>query len=305
MKKYSIISTAIISLGLLAGCGTQSPAADTEMTRVSENNTAIEQEVTAEPKMTQVSEQETFDDTETTQVSETELSEQSVFEKTIAKIGRLEEAHHEIYSEKNPDQLIGEANLQWLIVDDSYAGSNLINSYLYEKEVASAWAIFEDNVLADEEFFDEFSGVPYSYDTGISDIRYFDGEYVSFVQAAYEYCGGAHGLPIWEGYAFNLETGERLLLLDLISNTEEELKSIVTAYFGEKIDADPEDFWSDAKETVYDLISLESTEFVLTDEGICFFIHPYSIAAYAAGFPEVTVPYSEFEMKQVFDQIEE
>ncbi len=36
------------------------------------------------------------------------------------------------------------------------------------------------------------------------------------------------------------------------------------------------------------------TNFVLTDEGITFFMDPYSIAAYVMGFPEATVPYSEF-----------
>lgn len=222
--------------------------------------------------------------------------EPAIYSTQISKVGTLMQEHHEIYKETDPDILIGTANLTWLAVDDSYEGSNLIDTYLYEKEVASAWAIFEDNVRADEEFFDG-SRMPYSYDTSVSCIRYFDGKYVSFIQEAYDYFGGAHGLPIWEGYAFDLETGERLLLPDILpSCTEEELKDIVTKYFSEKIDKNPDDFWPDAAEVVYDTISLETTNFVLTDEGICFYFHPYSLAAYVEWFQDVTVPYNEFEM---------
>lgn len=305
MKKYIAGIAISISLFTFTGCGAQDSAADMDgenMTQASENVGVLES--ADDVDMTQAS--ETMNNTKTAQASEPEMAddmeiEQEFYEEPvegigIEAVGRLEEANHKIYSRKDSKHLIGEADFQWLIVDDSFAGASFINEYLYEKEVVSAWAVFSDNVYADEEFFDEYNGVPYSYGTGVSCLRYFDANFVSFVQEAYDYCGGAHGLPIWEGYAFDLESGERLLLTDIISNTEEELKDIVAKYFGEKIDENPQAFWEDAKETVYDLISLETTNFVLTDEGICFFIHPYSIAAYSEGMQEVTVPYSEFEL---------
>lgn len=220
--------------------------------------------------------------------------EDPLYRTKIHEVGTLMTEKHEVYGEKNPDLLIGTADIEWLSVDPSYAGADKINDYLYESEVASQWAVFEDNVCADEEVFDG-TVMPYSYDSEVSCVRYFDGKYVSFVQEGYDYFGGAHGMPVWEGYTFDLETGERLLLPDLVSNTEEELKDIVTGYFSEKIDESPSDYWADAKETVRESISFETTDFVLTDEGICFYMHPYSIAAYAMGFSEVTIPYAAFE----------
>lgn len=217
-----------------------------------------------------------------------------IYSTGISKVGTLANEHHDIYKENDPNALIGTADFSWLVIDDSFAGAATINEYLYESEVASEWAVFEDNVQRDEEFFDS-SSAAYAYDSAASGIEYFDGRYVSFIQQAYGYWGGAHGLPIWNGYTFDLETGERLLLSDIVSNTEAELKDLVTGYFSEMIDESPSDYWADAKETVHDMISLETTDFVLTEDGICFYMHPYSISAYAAGFQEVTIPYAEFQ----------
>lgn len=227
--------------------------------------------------------------------------DEPIYSTGISKVGTLANEHHDIFKENDPNALIGTADFSWLVVDDSFAGAETINEYLYESEVASEWAVFEDQVRMDEEFFDS-SSVSYEYDSAVSDIAYFDGRYVSFIQQAYGYWGGAHGLPIWNGYTFDLETGERLLLPDIVSNTEAELKDLVTRYFGEMIDESPSDYWADAKETVHESISLETTDFVLTDEGICFYMHPYNISAYSMGFSEVTVPYEEFEGLRIAPQ---
>lgn len=229
-------------------------------------------------------------------LSQEEVLEEPIYSTNIKEVGELAKEHHDVYKENDPDCLLGTADFCWLVVDDSFAGAETINEYLYESEVASERVVFEDHVRADEEFIDELS-VPYSYSTDVSRIRYFDGTYVSFIQKGYDYSGGAHGLPYWEGYTFNLDTGERLLLMDILSNTEDELKDIVTKYFAEKIDENPSEFWADAKETVHDTISLETTDFVLTEDGICFYMHPYNISAYAAGFQMVTVPYEEFQRR--------
>lgn len=229
-------------------------------------------------------------------LSQGELLEGSIYSTNIKEAGTLAQEHHDVCKEDDPEVVLGTANFNWLVVDDSFAGAETINTYLYESEIASKWAIFEDNVRMDEEFLVE-DNMQYSYDSSVSRILYFDETYVSFIQERYEYFGGAHGMPIWEGYVFNLETGERLLLPDILSNTQEELKSIVMDYFGEKIDENPSEYWDNAKENVYDTVSLEMTDFALTQDGICFYMHPYNIAAYAAGFQRVTIPYSEFEMK--------
>ena len=225
-----------------------------------------------------------------------ELLEEPIYSTNIKEVGTLAQEHHDIYKEDDPEVLLGTANFDWIVVDDSYAGAETINTYLYESEIAGKWAMFEDDVRMDEEFIAE-ENMQYSYDSDVSSVLYFDGTYASFIQESYEYYGGAHGLPIWEGYVFNLETGKRLLLMDILSNTEEEIKDIVTRYFSEKINRSPSDFWEDSEDTVHDMISLEMTDFALTEDGICFYLHPYCISPYAGGFQKVTIPYSEFEMK--------
>lgn len=99
-----------------------------------------------------------------------------------------------------------------------------------------------------------------------------------------------------DGKTFDLQTGKQLTLNDVIGNSEEELKEIVTAYFAEMINQNPGNFWDNAVESVREWTDLEST-FYLTEEGIKFYFEPYVLASYAAGFQEVVIPYSEFEMK--------
>jgi len=310
MKKCMTGIAMIISFCMFSGCGAQPPAADVNdenMTQVSQTEAAAD---TDNENMAQITQPEAAADTDnetTAQASEpeadmdngnmTQMPEpETEPDGNLDEVGTLAEEHQEIYGETNPDVLLGMVNISYLVVDSSFAGAEKINTYLYQAEVVDALEYFKDTVMSNEEFIDTES-MPYSYDSSVSRIQYFDGKYLSFIQEAYEYLGGAHGLPVWEGYTFDLETGERLLLPDIISNTEEELKDIVTGYFGEMIDKEPDEYWADAKETVHDIITMETTDFALTDDGIRFYMHPYNIAAYSAGFPEVTVPYSEFMMK--------
>lgn len=218
-----------------------------------------------------------------------------IYSTGINKVGRLEKINDKFYSEQDAGILVGTTAFSWLVVNADFAGAEKINAYLYE-EMDKQRTGFENTVKEDAEFLAE-NGMQYSYDSSIKDVKYFDGSYLSFIQEDYEYLGGAHGLPIWNGYVFDLATGERLLLPDIISNTEEELKGIVTRYFGEKIDAAPDDFWADAKDTVYEYTTLDTVDFALVEDGIHFYFHPYSLAAYAGGFQEVTIPYSEFALR--------
>ena len=103
-------------------------------------------------------------------------------------------------------------------------------------------------------------------------------------------------MPNWIGFTFDLNTGERLFLSDLIGNSEEELKEIVVRYFDAYMSEMPGNFWEDALTVVREGTGF-SSDFYLTEDGICFYFSPYSLASYAAGFQEVIIPYEEFDMK--------
>lgn len=222
-----------------------------------------------------------------------------VYETGIGFVGSLQSHYEEIYSKNKPEQQVFTLDLTWLTVDDKFPGANLINSYLYAQQEANmSYAGEHAEGLMEEGY--EFATAS-SLSSEFSGFSYFDNHYISFVQQEYAYhCGAAHGMPWWIGHTFDLETGERLLLPDIMYNTEEELKEIVTRYFAEMINECPENYWVDAIEYVNEAINLES-DFYLTEEGIKFYFGPYELACYAAGFQEVTVPYEEFDLRIILE----
>ena len=230
--------------------------------------------------------------------SEEEKLGEAFYDSGIGEVGTIQSYYERTYSRTMPDVLLTETDLEWLQVDEKFAGADKINRYLEEEQNKNI-EYENGNVEWMEEMIEEYGedGISHSsYSSTLSEIAYFDGRYVSFCQQEYDYQGGAHGMPLWIGLTFNLETGERLSLPDVIANSEEELNSIVTEYFAEYINGNPEEFWEDALDIVRDEICFES-DFYLTEDGIKFYFHPYALSSYAAGFPEVTIPYDEFEMK--------
>lgn len=230
--------------------------------------------------------------------SEEEKLGEAFYDSGIGEVGTIQSYYERTYSRTMPDVLLTETDLEWLQVDEKFAGADKINRYLEEEQNKNI-EYENGNVEWMEEMIEEYGedGIFHSsYSSTLSEIAYFDGRYVSFCQQEYDYQGGAHGMPLWIGLTFDLETGERLSLPDVIANSEEELNSIVTEYFAEYINGNPEEFWEDALDIVRDEICFES-DFYLTEDGIKFYFHPYDLSSYAAGFPEVTIPYDEFEMK--------
>ena len=231
--------------------------------------------------------------------AEEEKLGEAFYDSGIGEVGTIQSYYERTYSRTMPDVLLTETDLEWLQVDERFAGADKINRYLEEEQNKNI-EYESSNMEWMEETIKEYGedGIisHSSYSSTLSEIAYFDGHYLSFCQQEYDYQGGAHGMPLWIGLTFDLETGERLSLPDVIANSEEELNGIVTEYFAEYIHENPEEFWEDALDVVRDEICFES-DFYLTEDGIKFYFHPYALSYYAAGFPEVTIPYDEFEMK--------
>ena len=230
------------------------------------------------------------------------VSKECLYETGVSTIGRIESYQEEIYSKKQQDVILYTIDLTWPIVDDFYPGSNLINTYVIEHQNTNI-AIAQQNAEDMEQWVaeDGFSAIPYDIQSSFNGYSYFDSHYISFILDEYEYMGGAHGMPYWVPFTFDLETGEKLLILDIINNSEEELKEIVTRYFEEMINQAPENFWQNAVEAVYESTNYES-QFYLAEEGIVFYYEPYALACYAAGFQQVTIPYEEFDMAIILDK---
>lgn len=233
---------------------------------------------------------------------DTEVLGDALYDSGIGEVGTLKSYHESIYSEIVPDKLLYKEDLMWLQVDPHFPGAAKINEYLTgcqnfgtidEEELE--W--LEQGVASEG---DEWR-IYYSYSSEVPGISYYDGQYLSFIEFGYSYAGGAHGTPGQTGYTFNLQTGDRLKLSDVVKNSEEELKEIAVKYFGELIEADPLRFWQDALDTVRKDTGYDS-EFYLTEEGIRLYFGVYALAGPSDGILEVTIPYGEFDMKIILGQ---
>lgn len=238
-------------------------------------------------------------------VENEEVLTPAFFDSLISEVGTTESYLERIFSDSQPEVLLMTIQTERLVVDEKFPGAAKINQFLQEAEEATisygeeTAARSEESVketgLSPEEF--SYAGIAeYSIDSAVSAVTYFDKNYFSFYQEEYIYEGGAHGLPYRTGYVFDLQTGERLELKDIVANREEQLKEIITEYAEEYINRNPEIFWQDAVEIVREAAGYESS-FYLTEDGIVFYYEPYMISSYAAGFQEITIPYEAFEMK--------
>lgn len=246
--------------------------------------------------------------------SEMEVLGEALFDSGIGEVGWVENYSVETLSQVNPDWGHVSVDLERLVVDESFPGAEEINRFL--TEVQENIILYEEQNFLDMEKYLKDSGEKlanaaereginfrehYSYNSVLSSVFCYGDRWLSFYQEDDDYTGGAHGSLYRKGYTFDLLTGKRLALGDVVGNSEEEINDIVVQYFASYINEEPQAFWEDAIDIVKDRIGMES-DFYLKEEGICFYFPSYAIASFAAGFPEVTVPYEELEVKISFKE---
>lgn len=222
-----------------------------------------------------------------------EIIGEAFFDSGISEIGEIKIYKEAIYSDTNPELMLGEMDLEWLVVDEKFAGAAQINAVLEEEQQAAI--SYERDIAKDMEEL-AMHTLSSSLTSKVSPIYYFNERFISFTQQGYDYTGGAHGMPYWVPHTFDLETGNELMLSDIIADSEEELKEVVTEYFTAMYQVEPSLYWDDAIDNVYEWTTMNSN-YYLNKDGIVFYFGPYELASYAAGFQEVVVPYEEFELR--------
>ncbi len=128
-------------------------------------------------------------------------------------------------------------------------------------------------------------------------VTYNTDQYLSILVDGYSYLGGAHGMPYREVIILNAETGEEVQGEQLFAVKEEVFLEKKQKAFEADIKKNPEMYWGDAEEIVKSTADSYQKGYYLTDEGVVFYYAPYELAPYAAGFVEVTIPYSEIPLK--------
>lgn len=220
----------------------------------------------------------------------------SYLDKHYSAYGHVEnETLNEMFIEDPSKTLIKISYDQLVFEGDSEAVQKINKEFLEIKE-ANIKAVI-DRAREDEEYLKEEEGAEtYSYTSYITGITFFNDRYVCVEQSEYTYTGGAHGMPMRNYYVLDLETGERLLLEDIVNESQDEIHAIAAKYFGTLYEKAPKLYYEEAVDTVKDTAG-DNNMFYLSDEGIVFYYPPYGLAPYAAGFQEIVVPYSEFQLK--------
>ncbi|WP_288543065.1 RsiV family protein [uncultured Clostridium sp.] len=231
---------------------------------------------------------------------EVTLLEPVLFQSPIRELGHVE-AQSETLKSADGSRELGSVYAERLVFDGENDAVEAMNQTMQELQVSVLSAARTDAMNLDTEMSGDTAQPVYSMALtidGDNAITYLDDHYVCVRADGYEYTGGAHGTPFRQYFVFDRETGARLSLSDVLENPVEELQAKVGAAFRELAEKTNFAFESpeDLEHTVADGISYESP-FYLSETGVVFYYAPYEIASYAEGFPEVTIPYNELEMK--------
>ena len=248
---------------------------------------------------------------------EVTLLEPVLFQSPIRELGHVE-AQSETLKSADGSRELGSVYAERLVFDGEGDAVEAMNQTMQELQASVLSAARTDSMNLDTEMSidtaetdgSEEEVLPQEADAaqpiysmaltidGDDAITYLDDHYVCVRADGYEYTGGAHGTPFRQYFVFDRKTGARLSLSDVVENPVEELQAKVGAAFRELAEKTNFAFESpeDLEHTVADGISYESP-FYLSETGVVFYYAPYEIASYAEGFPEVTIPYSELEMR--------
>jgi hypothetical protein len=129
----------------------------------------------------------------------------------------------------------------------------------------------------------------YSYEYLVSyEVKYNENNLLSVLIFDHTYAGGAHGSTNVTSYNFNVSTGDLILLGDVAKN-EENLNAI-KQYVITELSKREEIFREDLQNVTID----NNRPFYFTANGISIKFLESEISPYAAGMPEVFIPYEVF-----------
>ena len=147
----------------------------------------------------------------------------------------------------------------------------------------------EKQEIIDRQEFPEL--FPYEYETYYS-VKYNKNNVLSILIYDYRYLGGAHGSTTVASYNFDVITGNQTTLNSVAKTNSAYLKMEKYA----RVDL----LNQNAKmgmvftELLHELNIDNNRPFYFYDNGIVVKFYEYEVAAYAAGMPEVKIPYSVF-----------
>ncbi len=133
---------------------------------------------------------------------------------------------------------------------------------------------------------------PWSENYEVRDVTVWDN-YVSVLTESCLDGGSDSGVPYREVWVFRLLDGQRAGLTEITGKERGEWEALLRARFGELVKQDDSGrFYADAAEKLAEY-DMGKADYYFTKTGIAFYLQPYEIAPYAAGYVETVIPYGE------------
>ncbi|MEC0124424.1 DUF3298 and DUF4163 domain-containing protein [Paenibacillus pabuli] len=129
----------------------------------------------------------------------------------------------------------------------------------------------------------------YFYWNTTAQTKYNQTNLLSIVYTDYNFRGGAHGYEEVTTYNFDLTTGTRLYLDQVVPTNKQAVN------LAEGIESDLKRNESVFPESFYNFPLYNTSSFYYQNTGIVIVFNPYEVGPYAAGFIEVKVPFSKIQ----------
>lgn len=170
------------------------------------------------------------------------------------------------------------------VLEGKYKGIPAINE-AYFKQMTDWFTSQKEliEMIQSEETFEYMNG-----NEVVFHVTYNKNNLIGILHEGYLFTGGAHGMPYRIPTIYNLETEKGVTASEILGKDEKELKKEVDAAFAKKFAQDPRGYWENAKDIV-EKTKLADIGYYLTEDGVVFYLDPYIVAPYAAGFVEVII----------------
>ncbi|MCQ2520262.1 MAG: RsiV family protein [Lachnospiraceae bacterium] len=205
------------------------------------------------------------------------------------------------------DIATGKFYQEFFVVDESISpAADVINDKLFDI-ATNGEAIFDNGAY--DELVDpglcsdhEAGWLVSEQSVNVNSVELFGDKYLQIHTSGDWYGGGAHGMPSMTTFIFDLTTGDLVLLKDLYSGTEDELKNLIAdkavESAKESIEKDGASyFYSDdldeIRREVLENAYLDSYNVFFNENGATYYFDPYVVGPYASGFIEIFISYEE------------
>lgn len=167
-------------------------------------------------------------------------------------------------------------------INDYYKAAS--DEWFNQLETVTKKSVKEDKALDPENF--TINTMERSFE-----VTYNKCGILSFLQLEYVNSGAAHPNTTRIAETFDLDTGEPVLIGDILNGTADEINAMIAEGFTAMVREQPKSYFSDAKKIIAD--GNPYGGFYLTDSAMKIFYQTEVIAPYAAGYLEIALDYTD------------